>query len=208
MAAKCSSRSFQTGWTNEFGFVQKGDRAICTVCCENVVCRTSSVRRHFETKHEKRFKDEADRAECIKRAVSRYEKQSVVFKGLSHAKILATQASFKISESIAKHGKPFTDGEYLKEAFLSSAEILFDGLPNKETILSRIKDMPASARTVERRVSDMSANVCSQQTNGLTDAPVFSVAVDESVDINDIDDISCCCTILWWKQNMGGTRLP
>ena len=53
-------------------------------------------------------------------------------------------------------------------------------------IISRIKDIPASARTVERRISEMAANVGEQQTVALTTTPVFSVALDESVDINDI----------------------
>lgn len=35
-------------------------------------------------------------------------------------------------------GEPFTDGEYMKKAFLNSAQVLIDGLPNKDTIISRI----------------------------------------------------------------------
>ncbi|XP_064090842.1 general transcription factor II-I repeat domain-containing protein 2A-like [Macrobrachium nipponense] len=46
--------------------------------------------------------------------------------------------------------------------------------------------MPVSARTVERRISEMADNVTQQQTVALTITPVFSVALDESVDINDI----------------------
>lgn len=68
--------AFQSSWTQEFGFVFLKDRAVCTLCCENVVCRTSSVKRYFEMKHEKSFKDQADKAESIKRAVSRYDKQA------------------------------------------------------------------------------------------------------------------------------------
>ena len=53
-------------------------------------------------------------------------------------------------------------------------------------IISRIKDMPVSARTVERRISEMADNVSEQRTAVLTTTPVFSVALDENVDINDI----------------------
>ncbi|XP_050730475.1 general transcription factor II-I repeat domain-containing protein 2-like isoform X3 [Eriocheir sinensis] len=183
---KLDVRSFQSSWTNDFGFIQQNDRAVCALCCENVVCRTSSVKRHFKTKHEKTFKDSTDKAEAIKKAVSRYEKQSNVFKNLSASKNNATEASYKLALCIAKHGKPFTDGDFIKAAFLECSEVLFDGISNKHMIISRIKDMPVSARTVERRISEMAANVSEQQTVALTTTPVFSVALDESVDINDI----------------------
>lgn len=183
---KLDVRSFQSSWTNDFGFIQQNDRAVCALCCENVVCRTSSVKRHFETKHEKTFKDSADKAEAIKKAVSRYGKQSNVFKNLSASKSNETEASYKLALCIAKHGKPFTDGDFIKAAFLECSEILFDGITNKHVIISRIKDMPVSARTVERRISEMADNVTQQQTVALTITPVFSVALDESVDINDI----------------------
>ncbi|XP_064121573.1 uncharacterized protein LOC135226026 [Macrobrachium nipponense] len=94
---KLDVRSFQSSWTNDFGFIQQNDRAVCALCCENVVCRTSSVKRHFETKHEKTFKDSADKAEAIKKAVSRYGKQSNVFKNLSASKSNETEASYKLA---------------------------------------------------------------------------------------------------------------
>ena len=43
--------------------------------------------------------------------------------------------------------------------FLSSAEILFNDLPNKEIILSQIREIPISARSVERRITDLAEHV-------------------------------------------------
>ena len=45
--------------------------------------------------------------------------------------------------------------------------------------------MPVSARTIERRITDIAKNVNKQQTIALKTAIVFSVALNESVDIND-----------------------
>jgi hypothetical protein len=84
---------------------------------------------------------------------------------------------------VASKGKPFTDGEFVKETFLSSAKILFSDLPNT---LSWIREIPASARSIERRITDMAENVTVKQTTGLQQAVVFSVALDESVDVNDV----------------------
>ncbi|XP_037802959.1 protein ZBED8-like [Penaeus monodon] len=166
--------------------VTQNDRAVCALCCEDVVCRTSSVKRHFETKHEKTFKDCSDKAEAINKAVSRYANQISVFKKPSASKINVTEASYKLALCIAKNGKPFTDGDLIKAAFLECSEVLFDGLSNKHMIISRIKDLPVSARTVERRISEMAANVSEQQTVAITTTPVFSVALGESVDVSGI----------------------
>uniref|UniRef100_A0A3P9DHS7 DUF4371 domain-containing protein n=1 Tax=Maylandia zebra TaxID=106582 RepID=A0A3P9DHS7_9CICH len=124
------------------------------------------VKRHFETKHQKTFTDEAEKVESITCTVSRYEKQASTLQVFTAAKHHGTQVSFRIAHCIAKHGKPFTDGEFVKEAFLSN--------------------IPASARTVERRIQEMGDNVRAQQTAGLKEAQVFSVALDESVDINGV----------------------
>ena len=89
---------------------------MCALCCQNVVCRTLSIKRHFETQHKKSFEDNA-------------EKQSSIFKNV----IRKIEGSYKVAESIAKYGKPFIDGVFVKEAFLSCAEVLLDDLPSKCT---------------------------------------------------------------------------
>ena len=179
---KLDLRSFQESWTTDFGFVSQDDRAVCALCCQNIVCRTSSVERHFETKHEKSFKDDAEKIESLKKAVSRYEKQSSIFKKVITGANRTTESSYKAAECIVQHGKPFTDGVFIKEAFLNCADVLFDDLPNKSTIISRIQDMPVSARTIERRITDIAKDVNKQQTIALKTANVFSVALDESID--------------------------
>ena len=47
------------------------------------------------------------------------------------------------------------------------------------------EDMPVFLRTEERRVTNMSADVTEQQTVALKSANVFSVALDERIDINN-----------------------
>ena len=71
---KLDVRSFQESSTTDFGFIFQDDRAVCVLCCQNSVCRTSSIKWHFETKHEKSFKDNAEKIELLKKTVSRYEK--------------------------------------------------------------------------------------------------------------------------------------
>jgi hypothetical protein len=38
---------------------------------------------------------------------------------------------FEISKIFAQHGKPFSDGDYIKESRLECAPFLFDSVPEK-----------------------------------------------------------------------------
>ena len=89
------------------------------------------MKRHFEAKHEKYFKDDAEKIESLKKTVPRYEKQSSIFKKLIRSTNLTIECSYKVAEVLAKNGKPFTDGMFVQEIVLSCAEVLFDDLPNK-----------------------------------------------------------------------------
>ena len=169
-------RSFQEFCKTDFRFVSRDDKAVYALSCQSVVCQTSSIKRHFETKHKKSFEDYAEKIEFLKKAVSHYEKQSGIFKKVICSTNRTIKGSYKIAEGIAKHGKPFVDELFVKEAFISCAEVLFDDSPNKCTLISRIKDMPVSPRTVERRITDMATDVTEQQTAALKAANVFSVA--------------------------------
>ncbi len=50
-------------------------------------------------------------------------------------------ASFACSLVIARQGKPFTDGEYVKSCMLSTATELFADFLNKDKIIQKIKDV-------------------------------------------------------------------
>ena len=44
---KLDLKSFQKSWTVDFGFASRGERAVCALCCKNIVSQTSSIKRHF-----------------------------------------------------------------------------------------------------------------------------------------------------------------
>lgn len=176
---KLDVRPFQSSWTSDYGFVLQRNRAICAICRKSVVFRTTSVQRHFQTRHESRFKDNADRTETIRRAAAQYTK-------ISQGKDQATYCSFKIAQSLAEKARPFTAVKFMKQAFLRSTDVLFDVFPNKQAILVWIKDIPASAQTIERRVTEMVENVRKQKIDAIKRNIVFSILLDENIDFNDI----------------------
>ena len=101
--------------------IEKDNKALCIFCFETVV---SSVKRHFESVHNNiNNKTEVEKKELISSTLSKTKKQADNFmnfiSGRSSSNLVA--ASFEVSKVIAQHGKPLSDRDYIKEAWLESA---------------------------------------------------------------------------------------
>ena len=65
-------RVFQKYWTEKFGVIEKDNKAFCIFCFETIVCRTSSVKRHFESVHDNiNNKTEEEKRELINSKLSK-----------------------------------------------------------------------------------------------------------------------------------------
>jgi len=61
----------------KYGMIFKNIKALCVLCSKSVVCRTSSVKRDFETIHKTLLTKSADELKCfISRALSNKDAQS------------------------------------------------------------------------------------------------------------------------------------
>lgn len=181
-----SGRSFQETWTQSFGVIERNGKALCVLCSESVVSRTSSVKRHFDTNHKSVAElGVAERKEFLDGKLKRYHCQYRSFCNyLSKTNYLAN-ASFEMSLCIAKHGKPLSDGDFIKTAMLAVSNSLFHEFPNKDKIKQRISEMPLSRNTVKDRVLRMASDVSQQLTTDLQKAACYSMCLDESTDINN-----------------------
>jgi hypothetical protein len=103
---KCSeestNRNFQEWWTLKYGMIFKNNKPLCVLCSESVVCRTSSVKRHFETIHKTLLTKSADELKYfISRALSNKDAQSdKLIKFVKKSDNLVSP-SFDIAKSIA-----------------------------------------------------------------------------------------------------------
>ena len=91
-------------------------------------------------------------------------------------------ASYIVSNEIAKHGKPFSDGQFIKKAWLECAPVLFEHF-KKEKIIQRIKEIPLSRIAVKVRIFDMADNVSHQQSTYTTSSDLLSIRLDKSTDV-------------------------
>ena len=94
-----------------------------------------------------------------------------------------TAASYIVSKEIAKHVKPFSEGQFIKQAWLECAPILFENFNKKEKIIQRIKEISLSRNTVRARILDMADNVSHQQNKDLSSGNFLCICRDESTDI-------------------------
>ncbi|GFX45338.1 SCAN domain-containing protein 3 [Trichonephila clavipes] len=98
--------------------------------------------------------------------------------------------SFVFSQELAKRGKPYTEGEYIKNCFINASEELFQDFKNKADILKKIKELPLSAKTIKDRTIKMCSNISTQQIEDRKLVSALSIAVDQSCDINGTAQVS------------------
>ena len=192
------NRDFNSAWTDSFAFsTTDAGLPICLICGEKLANnKKCNVERHFQNKHSafaEKYQAGDERKRAISELLRKCEQSKITFKKWIKSPNSTTAASFAAAQEIVRCGKPFTDGEYLKETFIKISEHLFSDFKNKTEIVQKIKDMPLSAKTVKDRTIKMSENITSQQINDINSAPAFSIACDESSDVNDIEQLALLC---------------
>ena len=83
---------------------------------------------------------------------------------------------------IARAKKPCNEGEFVKKCLCDIVEILSSENNKLKRMLS---DVQLSRHTVERRISDINLVIESQLHSDFQACEYFSVALDESCDIQD-----------------------
>ena len=189
------SRKFKAEWTENFGIIQNmNGLPTCLICNEKFTHnKKANLERHFTRKHTT-FSIKYPIGDARKKAVEELKKSqessTSVFSNWMQSSSNINMASFVFSQEIAKRGKPYTDGEYIKNCFINASTELFGDFKNKEDIIKRIKELPLSAKTIKDRTIKMCSNITTQLIEDLKLVSALSIAVDESCDINDTAQVS------------------
>ena len=143
--------------------------------------KVSNAKRHHQTRHEKGYHNFVGKArvEEVERLKKELKKQSSFFTRKVNESISNTRASYEVPKLIAEKMKPFCDGEFMKECMLKVVDVV---CPEKKDLLSGIS---LSARTVTKRIEELSANVKCGFENILQNLEYHCIAIDESTDMTD-----------------------
>ena len=200
-------RSFQEKWTNDNFSVLHKEKPICLICNESVaVLKEYNIKRHFTTKHSQNFdrfsgQIRTDKIEKLKKNL--LTQQNIFLKQHQEGNDIA-RASFVVSQMIAKHSKPFSEGEFVKQCLTSVAHIL---CPDKE---KKFAEVSLTRRTVTRRIEMMGENIKFNLAEILKKGVAFSIALDDSTDITDTAQLaiyfcSCCRRKLCYNGRVAST---
>lgn len=146
------NRTFNDAWADSFAFTSdESGLPVCLICGEKLSNnKRSNVARHFNNTH-RAFAEKYPEGEERKKAVSELMRKADLtknhFKKWVKSANSTTYASFVAAQEIVRHGKPFTDGDYMKQSFLKISEHLLADFKNKHEIVQKIREMPLSAKT-------------------------------------------------------------
>lgn len=110
--------------------------------------------------------------------MSKYVKQASALEHFNTSKNTATEASYHIALQNMETYSLMANS--LRKLFLVA---VFEISPHKETI-------SISAKSVQRYITEMSEKVQDQQIVGIQNSAVFFIALDESLDVNDIPHLA------------------
>ena len=183
-------RRWHNEWELRYLFIEgQNGESICIICNETVSEKKSGkLERHFTAKH-KDFNEKYPlhshaRSQKFEQLQKDLKCQQNIFVKRIKLAEAETYASNAVSWEIARHMKPFTDGEFVKHCMCLSAEYLLPA-PEGSGILEKFKLIQLSARTVTRRIQNLANDVKEQLDNDLSAAQFISIALDESTDVTD-----------------------
>lgn len=175
-------RAFKAEWSLKYFVIELNDKVTCLLCNDTIAVRKEyNIRRHYETKHATQYSkltenERSLKLESLKRNLSLQQNCFVKIKNDNEA---VTKTSLRIAHLLAQKGKPFTDGELIKSCLLVAAEEI---CPEKKDLFQSVS---LSARTTVRRIEDIGEQIKTQLKEKAKNFKWFSLALDESTDIND-----------------------
>ena len=104
--------------------------------------------------------------------------QNVFVKG-KLAQKASTHATYRVAYSIAKHGEPFSGSKFCRKSMLDVADQI---CPEHR---QKFEKVSLSRRTVARRIKAIGEDLTSQLKGLVPSFQLFSLALDESTDIDD-----------------------
>ena len=176
--------------------LEKPQCILCSKVLGNGSMKPSILKQHLESVHPTHASDDRRKFE-LKRA--RFRVAGTLPKlGFASEKKPMVEASYHVAYRIAKAKKPHDIAEKLiKPCALDMVEILC----GKET-RQKIQSIPLSNNTIQRRIADMSQDICDQVVEQIKSSSAkISLQIDESCDVANY------CQLIVFVRYVSGTIL-
>lgn len=189
------NRRFLEEWTEQYCFTLP-DRPqavpVCLICNKTVaIVKSGNLKRHYETTHQQFHKNfppgSEARKEKVQAHLSSYNKSTKLLVRCMSDQEKSTEAALRVCWTLNKHQKPFSDSEVVKECMLAVVTTLFE---EKKDVIAGIQSIPLSARSNTRRTEVLAADIKITLLKLLQKAPCYAIALDESCDITDDEQMS------------------
>uniref|UniRef100_A0A3P9MHA2 SPIN-DOC-like zinc-finger domain-containing protein n=1 Tax=Oryzias latipes TaxID=8090 RepID=A0A3P9MHA2_ORYLA len=174
-------RRFQDRWKLAYFFTDIQNNCVCLICQDTVaVFKEFNIRRHYQTKHASYDNlTGVQRREKLEQLESALTAQQSICAIKSEPNDNTTQASYEVATLIAKHCKPFTDGEFIKDCLMKIVETI---CPEKK---HEFANVCLDHNTVVQRIEDISIAIKRQLEVKGAKFEFFSLACDESTDASN-----------------------
>ena len=119
-------RIFHVKWELEYFCCEVNGKIICLICHSTInVPKLYNIKRHYE-KHQSKYDNYEGlmRQEKLKELKFGMKKQQSIFSKELQENEKAVHANYVLSELIAKHSKPFTEGDFIKKCLIKAAGIV------------------------------------------------------------------------------------
>ena len=156
-------------------------RPQCVVCSEvlsNESLKGGKLQRHIKAKHPKLIDKPIPFFRQLEKELLSEKKTMQAF--LSHSE-KCQKASYEVAYLIVKDKKPHSIGETL----IKPAAVTISQIMHGDKIADEVKEIPLSADTIRRRISEMGQDIkC--QLNDAVKRGKFSLQIDESTDVSGL----------------------
>lgn len=189
------NRKFLAEWTEQYCFtLPERPQAVpvCLICNKTVaIIKSGNLKRHYETTHQQFHKNFPLGSDVCKEKLQTYltsykTSTNLLVRCMSEQE-KSTEAALRVCWTLNKHQKPFSDSEIVKECMLEVATALF---VEKNDVITAIQSIPLSARSNTRRTEILAAEIKTTLLELLEKAPCYALALDESSDIVDDEQMS------------------
>ncbi|XP_067944841.1 general transcription factor II-I repeat domain-containing protein 2-like [Watersipora subatra] len=195
------NRSFNTDWTEKFFFHEVANKPVYLICSKTIsINKRSNLTRHYNTNHsdyDGRYPTRTvRRKEHLQKLLQRVCGQKNMIKSATSIQKICTAASYQVAHILGKAMAPYNESETIKECMLNTVKTLF---PDKKYIHEAIQEVQLSSKTTTNRMETIAEHLTKNVVNDLKECTAFSIALDESTDINDVAQL--CIFVRYFANN-------